>query len=104
MRLLSLKPSPRSTSDKKQLQPGWWSLLTRECLCCCRWDSETIGCEPSLSSIPVKDQRTLTSALEEVRDWLDRPGNEREFVVMFFDDQEDLQAWVSTQWVPRTKA
>ena len=30
------------------------------------WDSETIGCNPSLSSIPVAEQRTFASALEVV--------------------------------------
>lgn len=59
------------------------------------WDSETIGCDPSLSSIPVTDQRTFASALQEIGDWLDRPGNEHEFLVLYLDDQKDLFDWVS---------
>jgi hypothetical protein len=58
-----------------------------------RWDSETIGCEPSLSSIPCLEQRTLKSALLEIADWLNLPGNRDEFLVIFFDDQKDLLAW-----------
>jgi hypothetical protein len=29
-----------------------------------RWDTETLGCVPSLSSIPSMEQRLLTDALE----------------------------------------
>ena len=36
-------------------------------LCVAHRDTETIGCDPSLSSIPTGEQRTLDSALEEVR-------------------------------------
>jgi len=59
----------------------------------CR-DTETIGCDPSLSSIPVGEQRSLDSALQEVADWMAAPGNEAEFVTLFFDDQSDLGDWV----------
>ena len=59
------------------------------------WDSETIGCNPSLSSIPVKDQRTFLSALEEIAAWQAQPGNEQEFLVLYLDDQADLGDWVS---------
>lgn len=58
------------------------------------WDSETIGCNPSLSSIPVAEQRTFTSALAEIGDWLDLPENEHEFLVLYLDDQADLLDWV----------
>ena len=54
--------------------------------------AETIGCEPSLSSIPVLRQRTLVDALQEVRAWLD--GHPGEFVVLYLDDQADLAQWV----------
>ena len=59
------------------------------------WDSETIGCNPSLSSIPVKEQRTFLSALEEIAAWQAQPGNEQEFLVLYLDDQADLGTWVS---------
>jgi hypothetical protein len=29
-----------------------------------RWDTESLGCQPSLSSIPVLEQRLLTDALQ----------------------------------------
>ena len=32
--------------------------------------------------------------LQEIRDWLDAPGNEQEFLIVFFDDQPNLQTWV----------
>lgn len=58
-----------------------------------RWDTETLGCDPSLSSIPALEQRPLTEALAEVADWLAAPGNEAEFVMLYFDDQPDLLSW-----------
>ena len=60
-----------------------------------RWDSETIGCEPSLSSIPAAEQRTLLTAMQELADWLAMPQNQQEFLIVFFDDQMDLASWVS---------
>ena len=59
------------------------------------WDTETVGCNPSLSSIPVTDQRTFADALAEVKAWLDVPQNQKEFVVLYLDDQIDLSLWVS---------
>ena len=38
------------------------------------WDSSTIGCKPSLSSIPASEQRHLKDALQEVAAWLHAPG------------------------------
>ena len=32
--------------------------------------------------------------MQEVADWKALPGNEREFIVLFFDDQLDLGDWV----------
>ena len=58
------------------------------------WDTETVGCDPSLSSIPVADQRTFADALSEIRAWLDLPQNAHEFVVLYLDDQIDLSLWV----------
>ncbi|KAG6611643.1 uncharacterized protein IUM83_13796 [Phytophthora cinnamomi] len=57
------------------------------------WDSETIGCKPSLSSIPSKEQRPLTEALEELSTWLHAPENADEFLMVFFDDETDLMKW-----------
>jgi hypothetical protein len=59
------------------------------------WDTETIGCNPSLSSIAVLDQRTLVDALQEISAWLALPQNSQEFVVLYLDDQLDLLPWVS---------
>lgn len=57
-------------------------------------DTETIGCDPSLSSIPTNEQRTLDTALAEVAQWMAAPANSGEFVTLFFDDQTDLMEWV----------
>ncbi|GFR48573.1 hypothetical protein Agub_g10476, partial [Astrephomene gubernaculifera] len=59
-----------------------------------QWDAETLGCDPSLSSLPTRDQRSFSSALAEVADWLlDTPRHSDEFIVLYLDDQLDLQAW-----------
>lgn len=58
-----------------------------------RWDTETLGCSPSLSSIPTMEQRTLEDALREIAAWLDAPGREPDFLLLYFDDQADLQSW-----------
>jgi hypothetical protein len=60
-----------------------------------RWDTETVGCDPSLSSIPPGVQRTLVDALTEIRSWMQLPENLDEFVIIFFDDQRNLETWVS---------
>ncbi|CAK0733927.1 hypothetical protein CVIRNUC_000356 [Coccomyxa viridis] len=57
------------------------------------WDTETVGCDPSLSSIPVAAQRSFADALAELAAWLVQPGNEEEFLLVFLDDQPDIQAW-----------
>ncbi|KAK9810142.1 hypothetical protein WJX72_005510 [[Myrmecia] bisecta] len=62
------------------------------------WDTETVGCNPSLSSIPVDEQRSVADALQEVADWLAQPANKDELMVLFFDDQQDLYDW---GFVPR---
>lgn len=59
------------------------------------WDTETIGCNPSLSSIAVLDQRTFKDALQEIAQWLALPENADEFLVLYLDDQPDLLVWVS---------
>ncbi|KAG7674064.1 hypothetical protein Ndes2526B_g02453 [Nannochloris sp. 'desiccata'] len=58
-----------------------------------RWDTETMGCDPSLSSIPSMLQRTLKDALQEIKAWMDVPENQDELVVLFFDDQPNLGQW-----------
>lgn len=60
-----------------------------------RWDTETMGCNPSLSSIPALEQRTLVDALTEIADWMNAEENKDEFLVLYFDDQPDLSTWVS---------
>ena len=59
------------------------------------WDTETVGCEPSLSSIDVTAQRSFADALAELAAWLALPGNEQEFLLVFLDDQPDIKDWVS---------
>lgn len=58
-----------------------------------QWDSETIGCKPSLSSIPASEQRTLDAALTELAAWLHAPENKDEFLLVFFDDEINLIKW-----------
>jgi hypothetical protein len=58
------------------------------------WDTETVGCDPSLSSLPVADQRSFSDALAELAAWLAAPANAREFLLLFLDDQPDIKAWV----------
>ncbi|KAL7687907.1 putative PLC-like phosphodiesterase, TIM beta/alpha-barrel domain superfamily [Plasmopara halstedii] len=57
------------------------------------WDSGTIGCKPSLSSIPTKEQRPLKEALSELSTWLHAPEHQDEFLMVFFDDETDLMRW-----------
>ena len=59
-----------------------------------RWDTETFGCSPSLSSIPAGEQRMFEHAVEEVAGWMKAEENLNEFVVLFFDDEQDLLRWV----------
>lgn len=58
-----------------------------------KWDTETLGCSPSLSSIAVDDQRLFSDALLEIRAWMDAEENEEEVLVLYFDDQPDLETW-----------
>ncbi|TYZ64664.1 hypothetical protein PybrP1_006352 [[Pythium] brassicae (nom. inval.)] len=58
-----------------------------------QWDSETIGCKPSLSSIPASEQRSLDAALAEIAAWLHAPANQDEFLLVFFDDEANLIKW-----------
>jgi uncharacterized protein YqkB len=52
-----------------------------------QWDTETIGCNPSLSSIPASEQRSLESAFDEILQWMKLPENQNDFLSIFFDDQ-----------------
>lgn len=58
-----------------------------------QWDSGTIGCKPSLSSIPADEQRSLKDALQEVATWVHAPEHAREFLMIFFDDESSLMRW-----------
>eukprot|EP00210_Caulerpa_lentillifera_P004079 g3892.t1 len=58
-----------------------------------RWDTETIGCDPSASSIKAGDQRLLSDAMEEIADWLKLEENSNEFIMVLLDDQRDLSFW-----------
>ena len=74
------------------------------------WDTETIGCNPSLSAIPADLQRSLANAFEEIAAWVFDASNtvrvrycmllftgscpfKDEFTMFFFDDQADLGTW-----------
>ncbi len=35
----------------------------------------------------------MDDALTEIRTWLDRPENAKEFLILYFDDQPDLGKW-----------
>jgi hypothetical protein len=52
-----------------------------------------MGCQPSLSSMPAADSRTLADALDEISAWLQQPANARELLVLMLDDQANLQSW-----------
>ena len=54
-----------------------------------------VGCDPSLSSIPVLAQRSFADALAELAAWLAQPQNQDEFLLVFLDDQPDIKSWVS---------
>lgn len=56
-----------------------------------------VGCDPSLSSIPVLAQRSFADALAELAAWLAQPKNQDEFLLVFLDDQPDIKTWVSNR-------
>jgi len=56
-----------------------------------KWDSESIGCQPSLSGIPATDQRPLSDALEEIATWLN--SHPDEFLILYFDNEPDDGDW-----------
>lgn len=62
-----------------------------------QWDSETIGCKPSMSSIPADQQRHLNDALKEVAAWLHNDANKDEFLMLFIDDETNLFRWKKVQ-------
>lgn len=47
-----------------------------------------IGCDPSYSGIPAKDQQSALKFLREIADWLRL--NVNEFVFIYIDGDEDL--------------
>ena len=46
-----------------------------------------------MSSIPARDQRSFLSALREIAAWLRDPANAGEFLLIFLDDQSDLETF-----------
>jgi len=58
-----------------------------------KWDVETVGCSPSLSSIPATDQRTFVDAVGEVGAWLGSQDGAGAFLVLYLDNQPDLLKW-----------
>ena len=46
-----------------------------------------------MSSIPARDQRSFLSALREIAAWLRDPANVGEFLLIFLDDQSDLETF-----------
>ncbi|CAD7702622.1 unnamed protein product [Ostreobium quekettii] len=57
------------------------------------WDSETVGCQPSMSSIGVHDERLFRDALQEIALWMNRTENQDQFVTILLDAQMDIQQW-----------
>ena len=77
-----------------------------------KWDVETFGCSPSLSSIPAGEQREFEDAVAEVGAWMKRRLSKRgqlpenngttsssslppppPLLVLYLDDQPDLLQW-----------
>jgi len=58
-----------------------------------RWDTSTIGCVPSLSSLPASEQRTLEDSFQEIKIWLDKSENQNEFMILYLDDLPNLLEW-----------
>lgn len=50
------------------------------------WDPETIGCFRG-------NYATLDDALQEIREWIVLPENNRELLIIYFDEQMDLERW-----------
>jgi len=61
-------------------------FLSKELKIDIRWDSETLGCF-SLG------YPTLRDALEEIMTWMQKPEQSKEILMLYFDDQLDLQQW-----------
>jgi hypothetical protein len=51
-----------------------------------RWNSRTLGCFDPVGP-------TFDRALEELSDWLKKPENAREVIVIYLDNQPHLQTW-----------
>ena len=72
-----------------------------------KWDVETLGCSPSLSSIPAGEQREFADAVAEVGAWLrsrllllsssssnaTAPSTPPPLLVLYLDNQPDLLQW-----------
>ncbi|KAK8807075.1 hypothetical protein WA158_003834 [Blastocystis sp. Blastoise] len=62
-----------------------------------KYDSETIGCFPSFSGIPYDDQIGINVVLQEIHTWLFDPKNNREFLILYLDDYENIERWKLVQ-------
>ena len=45
--------------------------------------------------------RRIHGHVNQIADWMAKPGNEREFVTLFFDDQSDLGDWVGPRFAEK---
>ena len=55
---------------------------------------------PAAWLTPRRPPLRPTPRLQEVRAWMDRPDNAQEFLMLYFDDQANLQTWVRPAWLP----
>ncbi|RHY28535.1 hypothetical protein DYB32_005898 [Aphanomyces invadans] len=76
---------------------SWFNKIAKRLGIEIQWDSETVGCMPSLSSIPAHSQRPVQDALDEIAAWLHAPQNEHEFLLVYFDDETNLLKWHKVQ-------
>ncbi|RHY86214.1 hypothetical protein DYB35_010589 [Aphanomyces astaci] len=72
---------------------SWFNKVAKRLGIEIEWDSETVGCSPSLSSIPAHSQRPVQAALDEIAAWLHQPENAHEFLLIYFDDEANLLKW-----------
>ena len=56
-----------------------------------KWDTETIGCNPSLSGLPAKDSPLFIDALSEVQSWI--YNHPDQILLIYLDDENDLPLW-----------
>jgi len=61
-------------------------FLSKELKIEIKWDSETLGCFS-------QGYPTLRDALTEIVTWIKNPPRAKEVLILYFDDQLDLQQW-----------